>query len=290
MARLAFIFFAFLFTSLINNVNSTVYFNETAVAKYLKTNSSSFLPSNIDYVDCIYVINLDKRLEKWKKTKVLLDAYNIQVNRFSAIDGNSLSYETQQELAGTYPVRIFEGALGCLLSHVSIYKDAYEKGFNVIWIMEDDVQINEELSCISNYIENLSRIDSDWHIFYTDTNTKITDVNSNKFGEYISPLQIEDLDIRPDRIYSNLNACNHRRPLEKGIMQINSRYGMYSYLISRSGIKKLLDYFTHSYVWTHIDRDIHTIENIKQYSTQKDVVTVDIMTGISDTSFNSWID
>lgn len=33
------------------------------------------------------------------------------------------------------------GAIGIVLSHLSILKDAYDRGFETIWVMEDDIDI-----------------------------------------------------------------------------------------------------------------------------------------------------
>ena len=45
-------------------------------------------------------------------------------------------------------------------------------------------------------------------------------------------------------------------------------------LISRKGIKKILDYFTHVYLWAPIDVDMHYIPGIRQYSTRRNVVSL----------------
>lgn len=78
------------------------------------------------------MLNLDFRTEKWQNTKTACERYNLGINRVSAVNGRKLPKNAQQELASPYPIRITSGALGCLLTHISIIKDASDREFSII--------------------------------------------------------------------------------------------------------------------------------------------------------------
>lgn len=126
-------------------------------------------------IDFIYMINLDQRPEKFALSQAELEPYGIFPYRFSAVNGWELSKETLNsagvtyrawmltDLLGTaylpedkgaatheimhaigrnyYSHHMSRGAIGIVLSHLSILQDAYNSGYNTIWVMEDDIQV-----------------------------------------------------------------------------------------------------------------------------------------------------
>lgn len=264
-----------LIVSFSQELSARVYPQTTAAAKYLKKINSVQKNSGVNRVDCIYVINLDRRPEKWKRMQGVLKEVGINGNRFSAIDGMGISDETQIELAGNYPVRMLKGEVGCLLSHVSVIKDAYDRGFNLIWVFEDDIEIVEDPRVMTPIIKALTMIDPNWDVLYTDIDSK------HNNGETALAL---GLDFRPDRLFHYpLEYYLRRRPVNSDLMRLGQRYGLYSYLVSRKGMKKIYHYFTHVYLWTAIDIDIHYIPTLREYSTTREIVTIWTHSPISDT-------
>ena len=106
---------------------------------------SSFLNN---YFDKIYCLNLDFRKNKWIKSKRAFIRFNIKAQRFSASSFRSNEVKAQfNALMNKFPdskVRrnkaiINElGAMGCLMSHARIVKDAKKNGYKRILILEDD--------------------------------------------------------------------------------------------------------------------------------------------------------
>lgn len=258
-----FFFLLLIFLSLYISKKGYLCPHETAVVKYLKTIQVTELNSGMEGVDCIYVINLDARRDKWERLQPLFEKYHLKVNRVSAINGWELSKKDKKALAGPYRARLKGGQLGCLLSHVSILKDAYERGFNRIWVLEDDIDFLEELSQLASLLEKLSQADPDWDIFYTDPDCK------NEKGEYFRPSSV---DPRPDQLLEPFDFYQQRITLDDKIMQIRSRFATHSMLISKKGIEKILRYFTHVYLYSPIDWDIHYIPGIRQYASIEDIV------------------
>jgi GR25 family glycosyltransferase involved in LPS biosynthesis len=156
-----------------------------------------------------------------------------------------------------------------------VIKDALLRGYNVAWIFEDDVEFVEDPHQLTTLIKELSKIDPNWDILYTDLDSK------NNQGISVPAL---DADFRPDRTFHYpLEHYLKRQPVTNDLMRLGQRYGMYSFLISRKGMKKIYQYFTHVYLWSAVDIDIHYIPTIREYSTTRDLVTIWCESPFSDT-------
>lgn len=241
-----------------------LYENETAIVKHLKPVTTTEFDSGIPFVDSVYVINLDSRTDKWHRIRDIFAGKGINVNRMSAVEGWLITEEVKKELAGPYPVNLYGAEIGCFLSHLSILKEAYDRGFNLIWVCEDDLEFLEDESQIPLMIENLNNIDPNWDILYTDTNCR------NPYDGYYAPWMTNP---RPDQTVPPFNYLNRRTPVGHDLQRIRTRFGTTSMLISKRGIKKILDYFSHVYMWCAIDWDLHYIPGIREYAPTRDIIT-----------------
>jgi GR25 family glycosyltransferase involved in LPS biosynthesis len=257
------------------SVWACLYKQETPVVNFLKPADGKKIKSGIKRVDCIYVINLDKRPEKWLRMKRILKKQGLAANRFSAVNGWEIDLKGQEELAGNYPLRMMPGEIGCLLSHVSVIKDALDRGYKAVWILEDDIEFIEDPHQISGFIAQLNKKDPNWDILYTDIDS------INHLGVTVPAL---DADFRPDlHLNYTLEHYLKRIPISYDLMRLGQRYGMYSLLISRKGMKKVYQFFSHVYLWSAIDIDIHYIPTIREYSTRRDIVSIWWRSTVSDT-------
>lgn len=107
-----------------------------------------------NYFDKAYCINLDRRPERWKEVDSEFKKHSLIVERVSAIDGNPDNIKTS----------IDPGAVGCILSHCKIVKEASESGFRQILIFEDDVVFDEELQ--EKFEQRYQQVPKDWDILY----------------------------------------------------------------------------------------------------------------------------
>lgn len=89
-----------------------------------------------DYFDKIYCINLDRRIDRWEECQKIFSKFNLEVERFSAIDGNKenhgLGYPYDNELAGA-------------ISHTKVIEKARELKLKNVLILEDDVDFIGDL-------------------------------------------------------------------------------------------------------------------------------------------------
>lgn len=245
----------------------------TDVMHFVKPLQVDGLPSGLSGVDCIYLINLDRRPERLKRMKEILDAYQLHFQRVQAVDGRHLSSKTKQALFGDYPVRMSNGAIGCLLSHLSILQDAFERGYPCIWILEDDVFVKEDPHVLAPLLQELEHLDPNWDLLFTDPDAKSPD------GHYVRPITS---DFRPGQPRYPISYFQKKQKVGP-FFRIRQRYGTWSLFVSRRGIEKLLDYYQHVHLWGVYDVDLFYTPTLRCYTTSRDIVT-QCLGGDSDTT------
>ncbi len=89
-----------------------------------------------------------------------------------SLDGNfDPSHEIIQNYGQTYFCHcLSRGAIGIVLSHLSILQHAYDAGFETIWVMEDDIQVMRDPRVLSERIDQLDALvgKTNWDILFTD--------------------------------------------------------------------------------------------------------------------------
>jgi GR25 family glycosyltransferase involved in LPS biosynthesis len=250
-------------------------------------------------IDCIYVLNLDQRPEKWADSQAQLEAYGIHPYRFSAVNGWELPLSVindvgvkydpgmRQNLWGTwYPLDrngepqhevmhvtgrnyfchcMSRGAVAIVLSHLSILQDAYDSGYNTIWVMEDDIEVCQDPRILSDLIAQLDqRVGvNGWDVLFTDRDTKNREgVNIPCTGYAHRPNFTPD---NPSRFA--------RREMLPPFKKIGARYGAYSMIVRRSGMKKLLDFIKTYKIFLPYDMDFMLPNDMRLYAVLDDVVS-----------------
>ncbi len=251
-------------------------------------------------IDFIYMINLDERPEKFKSSLDQLSPFQIYPYRFSAVNGWNLSLEALNDVGIKYSVEMeggflgtcyplegnFEpsheiiekygqnyfchcmarGTIGIALSHISVLKDAYDSGFETIWVMEDDVDVVRDPRMIPDLIEKLDQLvgRGNWDILFTDRD--IRDANGNYATTYWAGK-------RPDFIGFSKNDFAKKTLVSNDFYQIGARSGATSMIIRRSGMKKLLQYFNAHQIFFPYDMEYILPRGIKLYTVVEDIVS-----------------
>ena len=122
-----------------------------------------------NYFDKIYCLNLDRRQDRFEKVKKQFDVNKINFERWSAIDGDNLTEsqikiidnEISQSKASDLGKIENKYALACLMSHISIIKDAKSKRYNKILIFEDDVRFSVDFTEEIKKVQKLN-----WSLLY----------------------------------------------------------------------------------------------------------------------------
>ncbi len=328
-----------IFTKLIYISGNAELIVNLDIKKHLKQVTHDGEYHSMRNIDFIYMINLDKKPERWEKSSSLLLSYGINPLRFSAVNGWNFTIDTINDLGVKYepwmdPIikkgikknshywtkleyfypyfegfpansyfttkqkstwgslldyssnsnfgsienqtyfsfNLAPGQIGCVLSHLSVLQDAYDRGYKTIWILEDDIEIAENPHIISELIEELNNKVGykNWDILFTDR-----DIRHNDTGEYI---ECKSFAYRPNFYPKNPECFSYRYPVSQNIERIGARYGAASMIISRAGMEKILNFFYQYKIFHPYDMDIFLADNIQLFCLKNDVVYQDIHT------------
>jgi GR25 family glycosyltransferase involved in LPS biosynthesis len=269
---------------------------------YFKPALNKTACASIQGVDFHYIINLDQRPEKLAFCLEQLEPYGIYPYRFSAVNGWELTLEQIQNLGVIYhpsmkteimgtsylpqednrpfhdkihiPGRTYfchcmsRGAIGICLSHLSVLQDAYDSGYQTIWIMEDDITVVQNPHILSSLIAQLDLLtrEKGWDILFTDQDTK------NSKGEYVP---CAGYALRPNFTPKN-PARFTKKTFIKPFIKTPTRYGAYSMIVRRSGMEKILKFFKRYKIFLPYDMDIFQISNLQTYTVIGDIVSTHI--------------
>lgn len=267
--------------------------------QYLQPALNKSSANKMKNIDFIYTINLDERPEKFAQCVQQLEPYGITPYRFSAVNGwrltlddlNQLGVEYQpgmrQNLWGTcylpgvngpyhevmsVPGRNYfchcmsRGAIGIVLSHMSILKDALDSGYRTIWVMEDDIQVIQDPRLVSDAITKLDKLvgKRGWDILFTDQDTK------NQKGEYV---ECRGYAPKPDFTPKNPGRFAKRENISPDFRKIGARFGTYSMIVRRSGMRKIYNFIREHKVFLPYDIEFFLPNDIKIFTVRDDIVS-----------------
>lgn len=286
------IFFSFIFS-----LHFSFLFGN--IETYFKKPLDKEGPYQIKNIDFIYMINLDERPEKFSQSFEELYAYGIVPYRFSAVNGWKIPLEDLNNLGIKYepwmrsglmgtcylteeegmahheimqvPGRNYfchcmsRGAIGINLSHLSILKDAFDSGFETIWVLEDDIEVIRDPHEVSELIEKLDQLvgKDGWDFLFTDKDTK------NKQGNYVPCLAFA---LRPNFHPAKPEKFYERVDISPDFRKIGARYGAYSMIVRRSGMRKMLD-FTKKGIFLPYDMEYTLPDDIRMFTVKEDIVS-----------------
>ena len=129
-----------------------------------------------NYVDNVYLINMDKDTDRLKKVTKECDKVNIKFERFPGIKVTDLS---QKILDKYIPIETQKygpnGMIGCGLSHLFIWQDAVEKNYKNILVLEDDVYFTYDFN--KYYAHIIDEVPNDYDILYLGYGEKNYNIN-----------------------------------------------------------------------------------------------------------------
>ena len=259
----------------------------------------------IDQIDFIYMINLDERPEKFRASCKQLHPYNIYPYRFSAVNGWKLSLDVINDVGvkwepwmkknilstcylkenerwrhclsktegRTYFVHeLARGPIGINLSHLSVIKDAYDSGYSRVWVMEDDIEVVKDPNVLSELIVKLDDLvkETGWDILFTDRDYR----EKTKTGA-IRPVPAFKYDQDNRRLNFTPRHPERflvKKKISKDFRKIGARFGAHSYIISRSGMRKILNFFKKYNIYLPFDIDFYAPNNIRMFTVLEDVV------------------
>lgn len=256
-------------------------------------------------IDCVYIINLDQRPEKYEHCLRELQPYGIKPFRFSAVNGwedltleiiNDLGvkyekgmdcgfmascYEPNEEAELGFSVvhqmidtvgKVYfvhclsQGAIGIALSHLSVIQDAYDCGYEMIWIFEDDIKVVKDPKILIDYIDELNKtVGKDgWDMFFTDRDIRNANNQYTPASGYAR---------RPNYKPANMHRFRINKKISSNIRRLGARFGCHSMILQRSAMEKLLNFYKEYQLYHPIDMDMHAPKDMRMYTVLDDVVT-----------------
>lgn len=220
------------FKTKIDKLQDSVYFsdNDGIYIKNVKQTQLPLLPESGNNVPIeAYVINLDRRPDRFD---TFYKRCPIKCTKFPAIDGKLLKPNGQLQ-------RIFEGndynmrsgLVGVAMSHILLWIQLLQSKSDKFFIMEDDVTF------IPNFCDKISNLfgqikDVDWDLVY--------------LGHHLYP-KYKTNDCYDKDIPPYIEKMNSKVSLTK------SMGGMFAYLITKSGARKMLEYINNNGMTNGID-------------------------------------
>lgn len=250
---------------------------QEAIQKFSSPIGSLSGTSGLQGVDQIYVINLDERPQKWEQIKLLFEAQELSPTRVPAINGWKINKNVINQInyKGNLHGSLNPGRVGCALSHLKVWMDAIARNFQIVWVVEDDVEFLTSPHVLSQLLADLAKIDSNWDVLYTDSNTR--DWN----GAYADSVLLVP---PPPFIEASEEVQNQAITIiSQDFAKIGCRHGCYSMLISKNGLKKLYEFHKSYPLWAPIDHSLHYTPNLRQYIVRHNVVTHSNEKRVSDT-------
>lgn len=181
------------------------------------------------YVDKVYVINLDKDVERIKGLDAQLKANGIEYTRFSAVDGSKVVHSKYlTEYCNTFCT---DGMKGCALSHRTIWEDMIANNYSHVCILEDDAHIADNFN--EDFDKAWKQLPKKYDIFYLGCGLRCTDT---------APLP------------TLINKVQGTTPevVSKNILSVSGSMGTHGYIISNKCAKLI---YTLP-ILTHIDMQL----------------------------------
>jgi GR25 family glycosyltransferase involved in LPS biosynthesis len=177
-----------------------------------------------EYFDHIYCINLDKRTDRWGDSVKEFEKHNLNgVERFSAIDGNSLHLLDNPYLKN--------GEVGLNLTYLALLADAKKKGYKNILILEDDVVFADD--CNNSFVDFFSQVPDDWKIIYfggNHFNGKPIVIDKNVI-KLTNTYATHCLAIKHDVFDEIINIVKEmKKPIDVYLTQIQRAHSTYSFV------------------------------------------------------------
>ena len=187
-------------------------------------------------VDTTWVINLDRRPDRMARGN-----FSEKAIRFPAIDGKKLRLTPNivKMFSSSKNINWSRGVVACALSHISLWMKLVNDKPNIesYLILEDDAVLQPETVEMLNYINDKGLLPEDCDVLYLGG---ILPPNKEGFASVVEPV----------------NECIGRVKENNMFGEEPSRYFhfcAYSYIIRRSGAKKLCDMIQERGCWAPAD-------------------------------------
>ncbi len=175
-----------------------------------------------------------------------------------------------------------KGMIGIALSHLSVLQDAYDSGYQTIWVMEDDIEVIRNPQILSYLIPQLDALVGvdGWDVLFTDRDIK------DDQGQYIPCSYYAK---RPNFSPLDPSKFSQKYDISPDFRFVGSRYGAQSMIVRRSGMEKILNFIKEYHIFLPYDMDYTLPPGIKLFTVREDVVAT-LTHNLSDNSLPKYLD
>lgn len=179
-----------------------------------------------EVVDKVFVINLDKDVDRMRNIKEQLDTQGIPFKRFAAVNGAELS--ESNHLTDFCNTACTHGIKGCALSHRAIWKEMVQQNYAYALILEDDAVLEPDFA--AKFQEVWSEVPADVDLLFLGCLAQ--------HGE-------------PSTVSKALNIITGDVPevIDTHVLKVRGTIGTHAYIISQACARKFLT----EKIGTHID-------------------------------------
>lgn len=176
-------------------------------------------------IDKTYVINLEKRVDRWNKIQDDFKNTDLKLTRWNAVYGKDMDEKSIKELTTTRCYYLCAPSIiGCWLSHAKLWEHIVKNNENNVLVLEDDSYPTERFDNLSQLWKE---IPEDWDMVY--------------FGCYGSCEK---------GILFNLK---NNQVISKNVIRPVIPIGTHAYLLSNRGARKLLEHKDLKKISFHLD-------------------------------------
>ncbi|MEQ8715928.1 MAG: glycosyltransferase family 25 protein [Cyclobacteriaceae bacterium] len=196
-----------------------------------------------DYFDKVYVVTIPRLKDRQAHMNLLLEGLDFEFingtdkHELDVKDFETLYDEKEHLRLSRFKKPLRPGEIACALSHLQVYQNAVENGFERVLVLEDDIDIVEaHLSQLAVFLEHLPK---KWELAYlgywkNEKRPKLAWVK--QFGYVL-------LSIVGFHKWSVRRILNtYPKPIDEEVLESGNHEGAYAYAVSLGGCKKLLAY------------------------------------------------
>ena len=196
--------------------------DESKLDAYLLNNETQFGPKVESKPFKTFVINLDRRPDRYEDFVSNFQIHNLKYERFSAVDGEKLNPNCQlQHIFENNDYNMRKGMVGCAMSNIKLYIQLLkDEDVDTYCILEDDLTFVDNFTDKLNLcIRNLEA--TDWDLLYLGHHLWKDYIDENSYNKSLDPI---------------IKQYNRFESLKM------SMGGTGGYLINKKGAEKLLEF------------------------------------------------
>lgn len=225
-----------------------------------------------EFFNKIFIINLEDKVERWKKVTARFKRNNVKYTQFKAVDGRCKTdaecrkkralfmkkYKVKMAL-GEYPLKELLPASSLTIGTILILREMVENRWERVLICEDDIVFGRELHTrFKKGVQELEKYLPDWDVLYLGCGSYCgyRGVSKTKTGKnkYKSTLMkfYPDTGIYVEYRDDLRNPCGDCPRISENLSRPAQPGGTWCYGYSLKGAKKMLKYINNQ-AGEHID-------------------------------------